>query len=85
MLYEVITVTTTVLRLVPVQAREIGIVATGPGLPPEVPHVSLWRVPFLPRRTRVWHARRNNEMVLGRITSYNVCYTKLLRQESKRA
>jgi len=60
-------VTTTVLRLVPVQAREIGIVATGPGLPPEVPHVSLWRVPFLPRRTRVWHARRNNEMVLGLI------------------
>ena len=60
-------VTTTVLRLVPVQAREIAIVATGPGLPPEVPHVSLWRVPFLSRRTRVWHARRNIEMVLGLI------------------
>lgn len=60
-------VTTTVLRLVPVQAREIGIVATGPGLPASVPHVSLWRLPFLPRRTRVWHARRNNEMVLGLI------------------
>lgn len=60
-------VTTTVLRLVPVQAREIGIVATGPGLPASVPHVPLWRLPFLPRRTRVWHARRNNEMVLGLI------------------
>ncbi|MCT2540479.1 glycosyltransferase family 4 protein [Sedimentimonas flavescens] len=58
-------VTTTVLRLVPVQARDIGIVATGPGLPPEVPHIPLWRVPFLPRRLRVWHARRNTEMVLG--------------------
>lgn len=60
-------VTTTVLRLVPVQAREIGIVATGPGLPASVPHLPLWRLPFLPRRPRVWHARRNNEMVLGLI------------------
>ncbi len=60
-------VTTTVLRLVPVQAREIGIVATGPGLPASVPHVALWRLPFLSRRKRVWHARRNNEMVLGLI------------------
>lgn len=58
-------VTATVLRLVPVQARRIGIVATGPGLPPEVPHLPLWRIPFLPRRLRVWHARRNTEMVLG--------------------
>ena len=35
------------------------------GLPPSVPHVPLWRVPFLPRRRRVWHARRNTEMLLG--------------------
>lgn len=60
-------VTSTVLRLVPLQARRIGIVATGPGLPPEVPHLALWRLPFLPRRLRVWHARRNVEMVLGLI------------------
>ncbi|WP_417808298.1 glycosyltransferase family 4 protein [Thioclava sp.] len=58
-------VTATVVRLVPIQAREIGIVATGPGLPAEVPHVPLWRLPFLPRRKRVWHARRNTEMLLG--------------------
>lgn len=58
-------VTATVVRLVPLQARLIGIAATGPGLPPSVPHVPLWRVPFLPRRRRVWHARRNTEMLLG--------------------
>jgi mannosyltransferase len=61
-------VTTTVVRLVPVMAREIGIATTGPGLPPELPHVSLGRVFALPRnRWRVWHARRNTEMVLGLI------------------
>lgn len=59
-------VTATVVRLVPVQARMIGIVATGPGLPPHVPHLSLARVARLPRnRMRVWHARRNTEMALG--------------------
>lgn len=58
-------VTATIVRLVPIQARDIGIVATGPGLPPSVPHVPLWRLPLLPRRRRVWHARRNTEMLLG--------------------
>ncbi|TMV94965.1 glycosyltransferase family 4 protein [Thioclava sp. BHET1] len=58
-------VTATVVRLVPLQARMIGIVATGPGLPEHLPHVPVWRLPFLPRRTRVWHARRNTEMLLG--------------------
>lgn len=59
-------VTATIVRLVPLLAREIGIVATGPGLPPGLPHLPLWRLPFLPRdRWRVWHARRNNEMLAG--------------------
>lgn len=59
-------VTTTVVRLVPLQARTIGIVTTGPGLPPDLPHLPLWRLALLPRdRVRVWHARRNTEMVLG--------------------
>lgn len=59
-------VTATVARLVPVQAERIGIAATGPGLPADLPHVALWRLPFLPRdRWRVWHARRNVEMLLG--------------------
>lgn len=59
-------VTATVVRLIPVQARQMAVVATGPGLPPEVPHLPLWRVALLSRRRwRVWHARRNSEMVLG--------------------
>ncbi len=59
-------VTATVVRLIPVQAAMIGIVTTGPGLPPDLPHIPLARLPFLRRdRWRVWHARRNTEMVLG--------------------
>lgn len=61
-------VTATVVRLIPVQARMIGIVATGPGLPPELPHIPLRRAAVLPRnRWRVWHSRRNTEMALGLI------------------
>ena len=58
-------VTATIARLVPLQARGIGIVATGPGLPADVPHLPLWRVALLGRGPRVWHARRNTEMLLG--------------------
>ncbi|WP_374423789.1 glycosyltransferase family 4 protein [Paracoccus sp. (in: a-proteobacteria)] len=61
-------VTATVVRLIPVQARMIGIATTGPGLPPELPHIPLIRAATLPRdRWRVWHARRNTEMALGLI------------------
>jgi len=61
-------VTATVVRLIPVQATMIGIVATGPGLPPGLPHIPLARAASLPRdRWRVWHARRNTEMALGLI------------------
>ncbi len=59
-------VTATIARLVPVQAEKIGIKATGPGLPSDVPHISLLKVFLLPRKTlRVWHARRNVEILLG--------------------
>lgn len=59
-------VTSTVVRLVPLQARAIEIRATGPGLPPEVPHIPLWRAATLPNdQPRVWHARRNVEMIGG--------------------
>lgn len=69
-------VTATVVRLIPVQARMIGIVATGPGLPPELPHIPLGRAASLPRdRWRVWHARRNTEMVLGLV------FRRLLRRK----
>lgn len=61
-------VTATVVRLIPVQAGMIDIRATGPGLPPDVPHIALIRAATLPRdRWRVWHARRNTEMALGLI------------------
>ena len=61
-------VTATVVRLIPVQARMIGIVTTGPGLPQDLPHIPLSRAATLPRdRWRVWHARRNTEMALGLI------------------
>ncbi len=59
-------VTATIVRLVPVQNRRFGVWATGPGLPAEVPHIPLRRAATLPAdRPRVWHARRNTEMVLG--------------------
>ncbi len=59
-------VTTTVIRLLPIQKEMIGIVATGPGLPDDLPHIRLIKVPFLSNRTRrVWHARRNTEMLMG--------------------
>ncbi len=59
-------VTATIARLVPLQAQWIDIAATGPGLPDDIPHIPLGRLPFLSRKTlRVWHARRNTEMLLG--------------------
>ncbi|MFZ1727644.1 MAG: glycosyltransferase family 4 protein [Albidovulum sp.] len=64
-------VTATIARLVPVQAGMICIAATGPGLPGHMPHLPLWRCFFLPRgRTRVWHARRNTEMLLGLVLKH---------------
>ncbi|MGI9370613.1 MAG: glycosyltransferase family 4 protein [Ruegeria sp.] len=61
-------VTATIARLVPLQVQWIDIAATGPGLPDDIPHISISRLPFLSRHTlRVWHARRNTEMLLGLI------------------
>ncbi|MEM6636736.1 MAG: glycosyltransferase family 4 protein [Pseudomonadota bacterium] len=59
-------VTSTVVRLVPIQAAEIGVAVTGFGLPGGLPHVPLRRILAMPRdRVRVWHARRNIEMLAG--------------------
>lgn len=62
-------VTSTVIRLIPVQARDIAIIASGPELPPEVPNLPPRHLIRLPprasRAARVWHARRNVEMIAG--------------------
>ncbi len=59
-------VTATVFGLVPVQAGRIGVAVTGPNLPEDLPRVSLWHVLTAPRdRLRVWHARRNIDMLVG--------------------
>jgi mannosyltransferase len=62
-------VTSTIIQLVPVQ-RALGqkVATLGPGLPADLPHIRfrdlfhLWRAPA-GRKTRVWHARRNVEML----------------------
>lgn len=64
-------VTSTIIQLVPMQ-RSLGqrVATLGPGLPRDLPHirfrdlVSLWRLPA-GRSHRVWHARRNTEMLPG--------------------
>lgn len=63
-------VTSTIVQLVPVQARSIGIATLGPGLPDSLPKIRWWQLPgMLVRpasgRRRIWHARRNTEMVAG--------------------
>lgn len=69
-------VTATIVRLVPLQAQTIGIVATGPGLPEHVPCIPLLKTLCLRRNQaaspvwRVWHARRNTEMLAGLILKW---------------
>jgi mannosyltransferase len=61
-------VTSTLERVVPVQAREVGIAALGPGLSADLPRIRFrdllggWRRPAN-RSFRIWHARRNIEML----------------------
>ncbi|MFC3164561.1 glycosyltransferase family 4 protein [Ciceribacter thiooxidans] len=64
-------VTSTIIQLVPVQNRLGQKVATlGPGLPNSLPRIGyadllrLWKRPRNGHK-RVWHARRNNEMLAG--------------------
>ena len=63
-------VTSTIIQLVPKQAEKVGIATLGPGLPNGLPKIAWWQMPLLlkrPRRRplRIWHARRNNEMLIG--------------------
>ena len=67
-------VTATVVRLVPVQSAQITIAATGPVMPPHVPQIKLRQLITMPRRgpdgPRVWHARRNVEMIGGLVLKH---------------
>ena len=62
-------VTATIVRLLPLQARDIAIAAAAPALPPEVPQIRLASLLTMarsgPSGPRVWHARRNTEMLGG--------------------
>lgn len=63
-------VTSTIVQLVPAQARSIGIATLGPGLPDGLPKMGWRQLPGLLKRParrpfRIWHARRNTEMVSG--------------------
>jgi mannosyltransferase len=63
-------VTSTIIQLVPEQAKSMRIAAFGPGLPAHLPKMRWWQAPGLLRRPRdgrprIWHARRNTEMLAG--------------------
>lgn len=63
-------VTATIVRLVPIQSRSMGVAAVGPGLPEEVPQLRLWDLLWLRGGPRVWHARRNVEMLAGLVLKH---------------
>lgn len=67
-------VTSTIVRLVPRQTRHVPIAAVGVGLPDSVPHVPLTALLTMSRKgpsgSRIWHARRNNEMLAGIALKY---------------
>ena len=72
--YRLSGVTATIVRLVPLQSEQMGVVSMGPGLPVNVPTISFWRALWLRRKSgngfRVWHARRNSEMLVGLIMKF---------------
>ena len=67
-------VTSTIVRLVPLQREKIAIATAGTGLPGDIPHLSAAQLIFMPRNgpsgTRVWHARRYVEMLGGLALKY---------------
>ena len=64
-------VTSTIVRLIPIQSKKTGIVSFGVGLPEFIPRISFLRLLTLgytktaSGKHRIWHARRNVEMLLG--------------------
>ena len=65
-------VTSTIVRLVPIQSKKIAIASFGVGLPDFLPRVSFPKLLTMGYRKnpRVWHARRNVEMLLGITLKY---------------
>lgn len=67
-------VSSTVFRLVPVQSKQIAIATTGPVLPDDIAQFPLRKLLTMSRRGpsghRIWHARRNIEMLTGLILKY---------------
>ena len=64
-------VTSTIFRLLPLQAKQIEIVAVGPSLPANLPQISIMGLLKLPAvKPRIWHARRNLEMLAGLILKH---------------
>nr|WP_254656279.1 glycosyltransferase family 4 protein [Jannaschia sp. CCS1] len=66
--------TSTIVRLVPLQAQEMALAAVSPDLPAHVPQIRLSQLLTMPRSgphgARVWHARRNTEMLGGLALKY---------------
>ncbi|MEJ6390421.1 glycosyltransferase family 4 protein [Gymnodinialimonas ulvae] len=67
-------VTATIVRLVPLQARQMAVSAVAPDMPDHVPNILPWHLLTMPRRgpsgARIWHARRNTEMLAGLLLKY---------------
>ena len=67
-------VTATIVRLVPLQCTTVAIAAVASNLPPHVPCIKMRDVVIMsrngPKGARVWHARRNSEMLIGIILKY---------------
>ena len=73
-------VTSTIIQLIPKQAEIVGIATLGPGLPSGLPKIAWWQMPLLLRRPRqrslrIWHARRNNEMLIGVVPEIRISST----------
>lgn len=70
-------VTASIVAIVPEQARTLAIASVGPHLPAHVPRVPFWQVltrgwspPPGGLSRRIWHARRNDEMLIGVLLRY---------------
>jgi len=70
----------TMIAVIPEIARRVPILATGYHLSPNVPQASLAAVLQVSRRgpRRIWHARRNTDMLLGLVLRYVLRFPLIL-------